>query len=1137
MEILSRVHLPIEPVDDDEVVRLHEINQLDEKVQKSIDGLNEEIASIPRNLKPGESTLTVSIIHHGLLWQGKIIAGQALSDLVLEAGENDISFGTENQCEDPEKYIWVRMNFTEWMEIIDPYTGHSRKDGPSIFTGEPFVRVEWILDENVKTINDGPNKWDGNAGAFWIMDTDGWFYWGEPLACSESETASIGKILKEIKLIKRTPQILDYYIDIHIEAINRDLSDFNNWLLPDMIGDKSAGSYNPGVSEEIRPLFIASSGSSFVSSSGRAIQIKSPIELPRFDVDDGNLNGLPYCIFISDDVYYAAGENAKGQLCNGYNKPMALPEKMMWDANTPITCASVRDMKCGRYTICIQKTDGSWWGAGTCLVNSAVTESCYPVRLMWSETEYFNDTNVLQIQMCSSGFYIWKNDGILYGTNRTYLTWINTSVITNYPGQCVWDKNPTTAIIYASEITQIVEHEGFTFVHKKANNKWYLGNSSSGTLLAPLSDIEGFEAVNGNVKIFSLYNSYYYIDTDGAMWGWGAIGTTTLGNGLVLDIPGFVKLMWDETMQMNYNDFKKMVLGYNEIYVLKNDGTWWAFGSNNNGQLSIGKTLNNNKCLPMQAMWDKDTPMTEDNVADLRVGLNLARFQKKDGTWWSVGWNYHSMLVIGTTDTTDKNKVYPAPMIWEYDLTEEIVPRTLTLVDSPRVDGNYIIGDNIFLGDDNTYYCGGTNTGQMSIGIDKNYPNPIMMMWDRKTPMTTENVAEIKSGTTFKCIKKPDGSWWTVGKSLCNESETSFYPVKMMWDATTQMTSDNMKKMILVDTGGFVLKSDNIWYAWGSGSNYRKFTSAAATTAPYYPFQVKWNVSTVMTETSVKEIFPGPSCTYFLKSSDNLWYIAGGGNAACNGGASASNYPVNMKWNSTTNIDGNTKIVFSTTRNVYLVKPDSSWWAVGEKMNGQLCDGTSGMTPETYPVAMRWSATTTDTIKSVKKYVVGTGAVYVLKTDNNWYGFGGITSDIPVQKSGLTLDYPGKLIWNTSTPMTESNAPELRPRSGYLLIRKPDNSWWGAGSNKNKELNYYETITSSTYTVPMQMYFTISLKVPPDDLPEEEEVTSTEPIYEFPPAPMPDTSKTGTIYLNDDQSIKVNGFTVRMKELPEIEGE
>ena len=83
--------------------------------------------------------------------------------------------------------------------------------------------------------------------------------------------------------------------------------------------------------------------------------------------------------------------------------------------------------------------------------------------------------------------------------------------------------------------------------------------------------------------------------------------------------------------------------------VIKNDGTLWGMGRNNNGQLGDGTTTQ--KTTPVQV------PNTSD-VMQVSSGSSHTMFIKNGGTLWGMGSNNNGQLGDGTT--TQKDNSFPS---------------------------------------------------------------------------------------------------------------------------------------------------------------------------------------------------------------------------------------------------------------------------------------------------------------------------------------------------------------------------------------------------------------------------------------------------------------------------------------------
>lgn len=142
------------------------------------------------------------------------------------------------------------------------------------------------------------------------------------------------------------------------------------------------------------------------------------------------------------------------------------------------------------------------------------------------------------------------------------------------------------------------------------------------------------------------------IKKDGSLWGWGSNDNGQLGNGKPTEYYrdlSPVKVM---------DDVVSVSAGWDFTMAIKTDGSLWAWGVNDEGQLGDGTTTiikrdwdygdvtveNNDKYEPIKVM---------DNVAYVSTGLKYAVVVKTDGSLWAWGWNDYGQLGDGTT--TNKN--------------------------------------------------------------------------------------------------------------------------------------------------------------------------------------------------------------------------------------------------------------------------------------------------------------------------------------------------------------------------------------------------------------------------------------------------------------------------------------------------
>lgn len=124
---------------------------------------------------------------------------------------------------------------------------------------------------------------------------------------------------------------------------------------------------------------------------------------------------------------------------------------------------------------------------------------------------------------------------------------------------------------------------------------------------------------------------------DGSLWAWGANDSGQLGNGKI-DIKGL-----SSPIKIPINDVVDFAMGTKHSVAVKADGTVWSWGANGKGELGLG---NNNKTNL------SSTPMKVPGLTDIIkvvAGKEHTLTLKKDGTVWAWGANDRGQIGNGTT--------------------------------------------------------------------------------------------------------------------------------------------------------------------------------------------------------------------------------------------------------------------------------------------------------------------------------------------------------------------------------------------------------------------------------------------------------------------------------------------------------
>ena len=330
--------------------------------------------------------------------------------------------------------------------------------------------------------------------------------------------------------------------------------------------------------------------------------------------------------------------------------------------------------------------------------------------------------------------------------------------------------------------------------------------------------------------------------------------------------------------------------GWALTVALKSDGTLWAWGYNDIGQLGDGTT--NTRSSPEQIG-------TDNKWVSVAAGYDHTAALKSDGTLWAWGWNYYGQLGDGTTNSqsspeqigTDNKWVSVAP---GYDHT-------------------------VALKSDGTLWAWGYNgNGQLGDGTANSQSSPEQIGTDNKW-------VSVAAGFYHTAALKSDGTLWAWGYNGYGQ----------LGDGTTnsrsspeQIGTDN--KWVSVAAGAYhtvALKSDGTLWAWGY--NVYGQLGDGTTNSRSSPEQIgidnKW-----------VSVAAGFYHTVALKSDDTLWawgYNGYGelGDATTNGHSIPEQIGTDNKWVS----------VAAGTAHTVALKSDDTLWAWGWNYYGQLGDGTT----------------------------------------------------------------------------------------------------------------------------------------------------------------------------------------------------
>lgn len=327
---------------------------------------------------------------------------------------------------------------------------------------------------------------------------------------------------------------------------------------------------------------------------------------------------------------------------------------------------------------------------------------------------------------------------------------------------------------------------------------------------------------------------------------------------------------------------------------LSSDGTLWAMGYNEYGQLGDGTFNNTNKPEVILAS----------NVVTVAAGYQHSLFLKSDGSLWAMGGNTYGQLGDGTFNNTNQ--------------PEEIVTNDVTAIAAGG-------GQSLFVKSDGSLWAMGENTfGQLGDGT--------LNRTNRPEEIVSGNVVAIAAGAQFTLFLKSDGSLWAMGYNYFGQLGDGTDGARASRNQPEQIIASGVTAIAAGAYHSLFLKSDGSLWAMG----YNAYGQLGDGTLNVHTNQPKEILAS-----NVVAVAAGAQHSLFLKNDGSLW--ATGDNVygeLGDGTFPGTNQPQEI-------VAENVIAIAAGDYHSLFLKSDGSLWAVGGDMYGQLGDGFSpnGGTP------------------------------------------------------------------------------------------------------------------------------------------------------------------------------------------------
>jgi alpha-tubulin suppressor-like RCC1 family protein len=583
------------------------------------------------------------------------------------------------------------------------------------------------------------------------------------------------------------------------------------------------------------------------------------------------------------------------------------------------------------------------------------------------------------------------------------------------------------------------------------------------------------------IPIISLgANHVLALKSDGTLWGWGLNNSTQLGRlglGPTIEQSSIVQIT---NFGIYNNDNLYISAGSINSFVIKQDGTLWATGNNNNGSLGLGDIIYRDIFTQVLSGINNNWYNVSGNNLHT-LGL------KNDNTLWA--WGYNNFGQLGTGDNIDKytptqitinasyndiSKIYTSKAIgitatnsfsavikndntlWttgmnlsgQLGLGDNINKNTFTQVITGGLDSwNMVsLGDNFMVGimTDGTLWAWGNNTsGQLGLGNNTSYNTPQQVI----TGIEDNMWVMVECGNDFTIARKSDNTIWSVGNNTNGQLARGTYNVNM-----NNFGMIGTSEWIDIKCGyNYMAAINSEYYISFAGYNlYGEF-------GQYY-IDSDYTSPTLSLSNSYNDwksvgFFPSPSSfTLFIKANGTLWACGVNAKGQLGLGDTNTRYtPIQVTsflWDKVATGSNNSNSTFGFSA---AIKSDGTLWTWGYNNSGQL--GLGDTMDRNVPTQV---GSDTDWIKiscsNGGNHMIG------LKSDNTVWGWGLNTSGQLGLSTYISMNIPTQI-------GSYNDINDIYTGLDYTIIKKSNNTIWSTGGGLYGQLGLGSTIIRNTFAM------------------------------------------------------------------------
>lgn len=338
---------------------------------------------------------------------------------------------------------------------------------------------------------------------------------------------------------------------------------------------------------------------------------------------------------ISGGDFFSLFLKSDGSLWGmGYNGDGELGDGNNFNTNRPqeIVTGNVTTIAAGQQHSLFLKNDGSLWAMGDnhfgALGDGTSDNGSYFVN----QPEQILTNNVTTIAGGYEYSLFLKNDGSRWGMGY------------NYQGQLGNDLPEVTLpiLLTVSNVTAIAAGDSHSLFIESDGSLWAMGLNGQGQVgdgggqdPADHNVTNAEQIVSGDVIAIAAGDEHsLFLKTDGSLWAMGNNDLGQLGDGSTNNV-------YAPEMIVSSNVTEIAASGDHSMF-LKKGGSLWVMGDNGDGQLGDGSSAGGYVARPEM--------IVSSNVTAIAAGYSHSLFIKSDGSLWAMGLNLFGQLGDGTAN-------------------------------------------------------------------------------------------------------------------------------------------------------------------------------------------------------------------------------------------------------------------------------------------------------------------------------------------------------------------------------------------------------------------------------------------------------------------------------------------------------